>query len=377
MRQAQNLELYAINYYKQLTEVFKKQGLSPTYKIDGVFSLINNLHKHGKILLLESLTKENECAATGIFVGDKNIAFYWGCAIYKKFQYLAPNEILMFEAIKFLKNNGATEFEFGDGSKYKEKYGPIPYVKPKIITSKYNKGMLFLKSMAKKTYYSSREVKSRIEKSLRSWIMKLRLIMAKLYYLIHYLVFEKQKGLDFISESGMFFSDPNIGYSYSTPPERTIRKLFYGYKVLPSDYILDIGCGKAYPLYIFTKLGFHRGHGIEISQQLCNIARNNISVLKLEEKITVECIDATIFDILDDFTYIYMFNPFPAAIMKKVVYNIENSLKRKPRNLIIIYLNPTCHETLINSEYLEFYEKRLVYARIRKFSINFYRYNWK
>lgn len=173
IREAKDLSQFAQHYYNQLLEVFGTQGLKPTYSINRVISLIDKLHQSGKLLLLEAVSTDGICLATGIFPGDNNIAFFWGGASYKKYQKYCPNEPIMYEAIKYWKNYGAAEFEFGGGSKYKEKYGPIPYVKPKIIASKY-KGMLFLKSMAKKTFYSSREVKSRIEKTLRSYLLKLR-----------------------------------------------------------------------------------------------------------------------------------------------------------------------------------------------------------
>lgn len=162
IREAENLTEFAHNYYDQLLDVFGKQGMKPTYSIDRVISLIDKLQHSGKLLLLEAISPEGDCMATGIFLGDGNLAFFWGGASYRKYQKYCPNEPLMYEAIKYWKKKGIAEFEFGGRSKYKEKYGPVSYDKPKIIASKY-KSLIVLKQAAKKMYYASRSLMAKMK----------------------------------------------------------------------------------------------------------------------------------------------------------------------------------------------------------------------
>jgi hypothetical protein len=157
-----NTDEFIDNYYAQLSEVFKKQNLRPTYKKDRIIALIENLKHSGRILLLEAKSPDKNCLATGIFVGDNNLAYYWGGASYTKFQNLCPNEPLIYEAIKIFKKRGYREFDLGGIRKFKEKFGPDYFEKPKIIASKFN-GIIKLKNLAKKTYYGLREIGTKIK----------------------------------------------------------------------------------------------------------------------------------------------------------------------------------------------------------------------
>jgi hypothetical protein len=68
--------------------------------------------------------------------------------------------------------------------------------------------------------------------------------------------------------------------------------------------------------------------------------------------------DAALFNDIDRYNYFYFFNPFPVIVMKEVINNIKKSLIRIPRNITIIYFNPTCHEEIINDGIFEFVKKQ-------------------
>lgn len=44
-------------------------------------------------------------------------------------------------------------------------------------------------------------------------------------------------------------------------------------KIKDSDTLIDVGCGKGYILYLFSKLPFSLVDGIEYNQELCDIAQ--------------------------------------------------------------------------------------------------------
>lgn len=153
IRHAYDANSFAENYFTQLVEVFGRQGLKPTYSKSRIIELCKALTPDRDILLLEAyLPKSEKCIATGLFLKDENLAIYFGAASFGEYQKLCPNELLMNDAIKWLNEQGVKEMEFGGGRKYKEKYGPIPFQKPKIMVAKYPI-LITMKRLAKKSYY--------------------------------------------------------------------------------------------------------------------------------------------------------------------------------------------------------------------------------
>ena len=80
------------------------------------------------------------------------MAFYLGAASYRAYQKYCPNELLMFEAIKRMKEAGVFLLEMEGIRPYKEKYNPIQYSKPQVLVAKYP-FVIPMKKFAKKTYY--------------------------------------------------------------------------------------------------------------------------------------------------------------------------------------------------------------------------------
>ena len=132
-----DLDQFITDYYDQLQDVFGKQGLKPTYLRSRVEALIKHLHGAGRLLLLESRSAEGKCIGTGIFPAAHQLMQFWGGASYRSHQILRPNEILFWEAIRYWKQRGVLEFEFGGGGAYKEKYGPEPYRRAQIIAPRW------------------------------------------------------------------------------------------------------------------------------------------------------------------------------------------------------------------------------------------------
>jgi len=129
-----------------------------------------------------------------------------------------------------------------------------------------------------------------------------------------------------------------------------LRKLF---KTLnfPKDYsFVDIGSGKGRVLLIASEYGFEEVKGIEFSSQLTTIANKNIAKYnqKTKSKTSFQVIDIDAMDykINDDEEVFFLYNPFDDVILKKVVDNISESLKRRHRRVWMIYANAV-HRKLI------------------------------
>lgn len=162
IRETKDVERFIDIYYDQLIEVFAKQGLTPTYDIDCVKSLVNALYPN-RILLLEAVSTEGDVLATGLFPGDKNLAVFWGGASYQKYQKLCPNEPLIWEAIKMWKNRGTKVFDMCGIRQYKLKFGPQLYTKPRLYFAKYP-FLIPAKEFCKKCYYGFRNFLAKLKK---------------------------------------------------------------------------------------------------------------------------------------------------------------------------------------------------------------------
>ncbi len=121
---------FATEFYSQLEEVFARQGLTPTYPRSRVTSLIQHLLPTGHILLLRVRDEGGTCIATGLFPGMNATAHFWGGASLRAHQILRPNEAMFWYAIRYWKDRGVRDFDFGGGGSYKRRYGPIPLAVP-------------------------------------------------------------------------------------------------------------------------------------------------------------------------------------------------------------------------------------------------------
>ena len=128
---------FADDYSEQLQDVFAKQALVPTYKIDRVRSLIAHLEPTGRILLLRARDAQGKCIATGIFPGYNKIAEFWGNASFRHSQILRPNEAIHWYAMRYWKRRGVAVYDWGGGGTYKEKYGGVAHAVPWFTKSRY------------------------------------------------------------------------------------------------------------------------------------------------------------------------------------------------------------------------------------------------
>jgi len=129
-----------------------------------------------------------------------------------------------------------------------------------------------------------------------------------------------------------------------------LRRLFKKLNI-PKDYsFIDIGCGKGRVLLIAAEYGFEEVKGIEFSSNLTAIANKNISKYKIQtnsstffDVINVDATDYKFNNIEDVF---FLFNPFDEVVLKKVLDNINESLKKDNRRVWMIYAN-AIHRDLI------------------------------
>src|SRR5258706_2399222 len=128
---------FADEYYEQFKDVFAKQALVPTYKVDRVRALVKYMEPTGRVLLLRARDLEGKCVATGVFPGFNKIAEFWGNASFRPSQSLRPNEAIHWYAMRYWKRRGAEIYDWGGEGTYKEKYGCVPHRVPWFTKSRF------------------------------------------------------------------------------------------------------------------------------------------------------------------------------------------------------------------------------------------------
>ena len=120
---------------------------------------------------------------------------------------------------------------------------------------------------------------------------------------------------------------------------------------------VDLGCGKGKPLLVAATYPFRRLAGVDISPACVAVARRNVARCRPEriDPARVELLvgDAQDFVFPQEPLVVYLYNPFPGAVLARVVANLEASLRERPRPCAVIYVNPPDLAALAASELFE------------------------
>ena len=132
--------------------------------------------------------------------------------------------------------------------------------------------------------------------------------------------------------------------SYGASDPQDFRSAIAG---LPIDYpdfvFVDFGSGKGRAILLASEFPFKRVVGVEFSEELHRIARENINHFSKKgcqcAKVESICMDAVDYPLPDDDLVCYFCNPFDETLMTQMVANIRKSLLRQPREIFILYYN--------------------------------------
>jgi SAM-dependent methyltransferase len=119
---------------------------------------------------------------------------------------------------------------------------------------------------------------------------------------------------------------------------------------------VDLGSGKGRTLLMAADYPFRRIVGVELLPSLHQIAQENLSRYKADSQkcfaLETICGDATTFSLPEEPLVIYLFNPFPEAGLRRVVSNLEQTLRARPRPVYMLYHNPLLEPVLAASTVL-------------------------
>src|SRR3979490_2055254 len=110
---------------------------------------------------------------------------------------------------------------------------------------------------------------------------------------------------------------------YAGSQPSIIRTALRTLPALESFTFVDLGCGKGRPLIVASEFGFRDIVGVELSESLARVARRNAELLQRRlpgrVPIRVEVHDASTYSYPGGDLAVFPYNPFPEAVVAKVI----------------------------------------------------------
>jgi SAM-dependent methyltransferase len=117
----------------------------------------------------------------------------------------------------------------------------------------------------------------------------------------------------------------------------------------------DVGCGKGRAMIVAAQFPFHSLWGVEISPELCEIARANLALRpEWANRASILNEDAASVTFPQGPLMIMMFHPFLAPVLRRMLANLEAQLRKSPRTTYLLYArNPRYTEVLERFPFLQ------------------------
>ncbi len=145
-----------------------------------------------------------------------------------------------------------------------------------------------------------------------------------------------------IKTNGRDDSNSNfINYPYEATPYCVLERLAYSGYIKKKEYIIDFGCGKGrvdFYLAYCTKVNMI---GVEYDKRLYNSAITNKETALSKNRTSFYLSEASLFNIDDNITGAYFFNPFSVEVLEKVINNIKISLSNNLREFKLFFYFPS------------------------------------
>lgn len=126
------------------------------------------------------------------------------------------------------------------------------------------------------------------------------------------------------------------GRNYIATPPRAWKLLLRKLPINPAEFTyFDLGCGKGRTLLLAAEAGFRRVIGVDIASQLLGIARENMERKRTQGELI--CRDVRELEFPNEPLVVFMYNPFFDDVMRQVALNLEDSIRRRPREVYVIY----------------------------------------
>lgn len=111
----------------------------------------------------------------------------------------------------------------------------------------------------------------------------------------------------------------------------------------PHTRFVDLGAGKGRSLIVAAAMGYQHVVGVELSDELCRIAQQNIEQTQHRYPHTqFELLhtDALHYQISPHTQVIFLFNPFNYTIMQPLAHRIKAAAQQHQQKIYVAYINP-------------------------------------
>lgn len=125
--------------------------------------------------------------------------------------------------------------------------------------------------------------------------------------------------------------------------------------------LVDVGSGKGRMLFVAAEYAFQRIVGVEFATDLHELAQVNIARYRHRRQrcSSIESVNANAaeFEFPAGKLVIYMFNPFGPEVLERMLDNLERSLQREPRHVVLVMLWPEHSDVVMRRSWLRRYSK--------------------
>lgn len=132
----------------------------------------------------------------------------------------------------------------------------------------------------------------------------------------------------------------------------SLRRILPPQEVTDRDVFVDFGSGMGRVVLQAARYPFRKVIGVEVSETLHGIARENIDHNRWRLRCSdIDLVHADVleYEIPDDVTVAFLYNPFQGEIFAIVIERLLQSVERNPRPLRIIYVNPVEERLLLGA----------------------------
>jgi hypothetical protein len=146
-------------------------------------------------------------------------------------------------------------------------------------------------------------------------------------------------------------------HAYEAAPAWLIREALASIPLQPNVFaFVDMGSGKGRALLVASEFPFAKIVGIELSCELHQIAQDNTkryrSASQRCKTFLLHCMNALDYTFDPEPLVLFLSNPFGRDTVRGILTNLETSLRAKPREAYVIYINPRFEASARNVGFL-------------------------
>jgi hypothetical protein len=150
--------------------------------------------------------------------------------------------------------------------------------------------------------------------------------------------------------------NPQI-HPYEGTSAGLIREILGSIPLESREFVfVDVGSGKGRALLVASEFPFAEIVGVELASELHQIAEENIRRYRPASQrcsaFSLHRLDAAAYDFGPQPLVLFMYNPFGKETLRRVLANLEASLRATPRDAFVVYLNPRFEALLRKAPFL-------------------------